>query len=114
MTTEAAKSKAPGNWPTLLKDDARTGGQGQHPVRSPERAVWQFRTGSSVRSAPILEDGILYVTSVNGVLHALDVATGSLKWKFQAAGRIYSTPSLSENQNRFEAEAEKVRPWGGR
>src|ERR1039458_3515856 len=64
MTTEAAKSKTPGDWPTLLKDNARTGGQGQHPARSPERSVWQFRTGSSVRSAPILEDGILYVTSV--------------------------------------------------
>ncbi len=108
MTTEAAKSKAPGDWPTLLKDNARTGGQGQHPVRSPERAVWQFRTGSSVRSAPILEDGILYVTSVNGVLHALDVVTGTSKWKFQAAGQVHSTPSLSENRILFGCDDGKV------
>src|ERR1035438_7105094 len=108
MTTEAAKSKTPGDWPTLLKDNARTGGQGQHPARSPERSVWQFRTGSSVRSAPILEDGILYVTSVNGVLHAIDVVTGTSKWKFQAAGQVHSTPSLSANRILFGCDDGKV------
>jgi len=77
MTTEAAKSDDPGDWPTLLKDNARTGGHQEHSVRSPERAVWQYRAGSSVRSAPILEGGILYVASANGVLHAVDVLTGS-------------------------------------
>src|SRR5256714_15285342 len=95
MTTETAKPKAPGDWPTLLKDNARTGGQGKHPARSPEGAVWQFRTGSSVRSAPLLADGILYVASVSGVLHAIDVLTGRSIWNFQAAGQIHSTPSLS-------------------
>ena len=92
MTTETAKSNAPGDWPTLLKDNGRTGGQGPHPAHTPERTAWQFRAGSSVRSAPILEDGILYVASFNGVLHAIDVVTGREKWKFQAAGPVHSTP----------------------
>ena len=79
MTTEAAKSDALGDWPTLLKDNARTGGHQQHSVRSPETAVWQYRAGSSVRSAPFLEAGILYVASVDGVVHAVDVVTGTVK-----------------------------------
>ena len=86
MTTETAKPKAPGDWPTLLKDNARTGGQGQHQAQSPERAVWQFRTGSSVRSAPVLEDGILYVASVNGVLHAIDVGHRHIKMEISGGG----------------------------
>src|ERR1022692_865631 len=93
MTTEAAKSKTPGDWPTLLKDNARTGGQGQHPARSPERSVWQFRTGSSVRSAPILEDGILYVTSVNGVLHAIDRRYLRMAFCMSRRSTEYCTPS---------------------
>src|SRR6266581_3731031 len=101
MTTETAKAKASRDWPTLLKDNARTGGQGQHPARSPERAVWQFRAGSSVRSAPILDGGTLYVASVSGVLHAIDAVTVRSKWKFQAPGQIHSTPSLSENRILF-------------
>jgi len=108
MMTETAKTNAPGDWPTLLKDSARTGGQGQHRVPSPERAVWQFRTGSSVRSAPILEDGVLYVASVNGMLHAIDVTTGISKWKFQAAAQVHSTPSLSKNRILFGCDDGKV------
>ena len=102
----------------LLKDNARTGGQGQHPARSPERAVWQFHSGSSVRSAPILEDGILYVASVSGVMHAIEVTTGKLKWKFQAAGQVHSTPSLSGNRVLFGCDDGKVyaldRPAGSK
>ena len=108
MTTETAKPKAQGDWPTLLKDNSRTGGQGQHQAHSPERNVWQFRAGSAVRSAPVLDDGILYVASVNGVLHAIDVVTGRSKWKFQAAGPVHSTPSLSENRILFGCDDGKV------
>ena len=106
--TPTAKPEAPGDWPTLLKDNARTGGQGLHQTKSPEGAVWQFRTGSSVRSAPVLEDGVLYVASVNGVLHAIDAVTGALKWKFQAAAQIHSTPSLSENRVLFGCDDGRV------
>ncbi len=95
MMTETAKTNAPGDWPTLLKDSARTGGQGQHRVPSPERAVWQFRTGSSV-------------ASVNGMLHAIDVTTGISKWKFQAAAQVHSTPSLSKNRILFGCDDGKV------
>src|ERR1700751_3669741 len=108
MTKETAKDDASGDWPTLLKDSARTGGQGQRPARSPERSVWQFRAGSSVRSAPILAGGMLYVASVNGVVHAIDVASGLSKWKFQAARQIHSTPSLSENRILFGCDDGKV------
>src|SRR4051812_7518631 len=108
MMTETAKVNAAGDWPTLLKDNARTGGQGQHQTRSPEGAVWQFRTGSSVRSAPLLEDYILYVAAVGGVLHAIDAVTGKSKWKFQAASQIHSTPSLSEGRILFGCDDGKV------
>src|SRR5437773_11944779 len=95
MTETTKPADAQGDWPTLLKDNSRTGGQGQRPLHAPEKPVWQLRTGGSVRSAPILCEGILYVTSINGFLHAIDVATGTSKWKFQAPEQIHSTPSLS-------------------
>ncbi len=103
MTTETAKAKASGDWPTLLKDNARTGGQGQHPARSPERAVWQFRAGSSVRSAPILAGGMLYVASVNGVVHAIDVASGTIKMEISGgeAGSFHAFAFRKPNSVRM-------------
>ena len=108
MMTETAKSRASDDWPTLLKNNARTGGQALSKPGSPERGLWTFRTGSSVRSAPILDDGILYVASVNGILHAIDAATGSLKWKFQAGGQVHSTPSLYAERILFGCDDGKV------
>ncbi len=96
--SDTGNSKPAADWPTLLKDNARSGGQKPYPARSPERAVWQFRASGSVRSAPILDGGVLYVTSVAGALHAIDVATGTVKWKFQAGGQVHSTPSLFADQ----------------
>ena len=87
MTPKKANSKSPPDWPTLLGDNARTGGHAQVRFHSPEKAVWQYRTGSPVRSAPVFHDGVLYAASVNGVLHAINVATGTSKWKFEAAGQ---------------------------
>src|ERR1700757_1093869 len=108
MTKESDKPKVSADWPTLLKDNSRRGGQARHPSQSPQGAIWQFRIGSSVRSAPILDAGILYVTSVNAGVHAIDAITGTSKWKFRAAGQVHSTPSLSEDRLFFGCDDGKV------
>lgn len=85
-------SKDGTDWPTLLKNNSRTGGQGTAAIRAPDHARWQIRLGSSIRSAPVLSDDVLYVTAVEGTLHAIDTQSGRSKWKFQAAGQLHSTP----------------------
>ena len=107
-TAEKTNSQSRGDWPTLLADNARTGGQGQHQPRSPEKAAWQFRSGSAVRSAPILADGLLYVATVSGLVHAIDAATGISRWKFEASGQVHSTPSLSGGMVLFGCDDGKV------
>src|SRR5438034_9276448 len=101
-------SKDGTDWPALLKDNSRTGGQGTGSVRAPDHARWQIRLGSSIRSAPILRDGVLYVAAVGGTLHAIDAQNGLSKWKFQAAGQIHSTPSLCGNKALFGCDDGKV------
>src|SRR5947199_10477480 len=91
-------SKDGTDWPALLKDNSRTGGQGTAAARAPDHARWQIRLGSSIRSAPVLRDGVLYVAAVGGTLHAIDVQDGLSKWKVEAHGKIHSTPCLSGNK----------------
>src|SRR2546421_13122068 len=62
---------------------------------------WQAKVDGNVRTAPILRDRFLYVTSLSGYLHAIDVATGRLRWKYKAGAAIHSTPSLSGNRVLF-------------
>ena len=83
------------DWPALLRDSSRTGGQNSQAFKKPAGARWQAKVDGNVRAAPILRDRFLYVTSLSGYLHAIDVATGRLGWKYKAGAAIHSTPSLS-------------------
>jgi len=89
------------DWPTLLHDNSRTGGQQIRAAKAPNHVRWRIRMGSSVRSAPVLRAGVLYVTSMAGKLHAIDVELGREEWQFQAPDHIHSTPSLSGNKVLF-------------
>src|SRR5207245_10127664 len=79
-------SKDGKDWPALLRDNSRTGGQATAAARAPDHARWQIRLESSIRSAPVLRDGVLYVAVVGGALHAIDAHIVRFKCKFQEAG----------------------------
>lgn len=64
---------------------------------------WQFHTGGSVVSSPILSAGTLYVGSADHKLYALDSASGALKWSFQTNGRNPSSPAISGGIVYFES-----------
>ncbi len=96
------------DWPTLLRDDSRSGGQSPQIFKAPVGARWQLKIEGSVRSAPVLRGGLLYVTSVSGFLLAIDVVTGRLKWRFKAPASIHSTPSLSGRRVLFGCGDAKV------
>src|SRR3974377_1626757 len=92
--TVASDAGASGDWVTLLKENTRTGGLGAVALESPGKARWQMRVGSGVRTAPVWREGKLYVTSMQGQLHAINADNGRQEWKFGAGAEIYSTPSL--------------------
>src|SRR5207244_4052624 len=93
-----AKVKVVSDWPTLLCDNRRSGGQLPQPWRAPRKSLWQASVEGSVRSAPILYDGLLYVSSLAGFLNALDTRTGKVRWRFKTTAPIHSTPSLNSGQ----------------
>jgi len=105
-TSEPSKVEA--DWPTLLQDNSRTGGQGIRVAKAPDHVRWHLRMGSSIRSAPVLRSGVLYVTSIAGNVHAIDIEKGRQNWQFQAADHIHSTPSLSRNKVLFGCDSGKV------
>src|SRR6476619_5837278 len=60
---------------------------GTHAAPSP--FAWRgirfaFRAGAPIRSTPARAGGLLYFGSSDGVLHALDEASGAERWRFQA------------------------------
>ena len=49
---------------------------------------WTYEAGDAIESSAAIVDGVVYVGSQTGDLHAINLADGSLKWKYKAsAGR---------------------------
>jgi len=58
--------------------------------------VWQFRTGSIVKSSPAVTDRCVYCGSSDGHLYALSPSTGGKHWQFKCQDRVLSSPAVTE------------------
>jgi outer membrane protein assembly factor BamB len=58
--------------------------------------LWNYTVSQIVRSALAVADGTVYFGSENGILYALDAATGALKWTYPTGNTIArSHPSVA-------------------
>ncbi|MCS7208294.1 MAG: PQQ-binding-like beta-propeller repeat protein [Fimbriimonadales bacterium] len=60
------------------------------------RPIWTFRTGGSVKAQPVVHRGIVYVSSFDGNLYALDAASGRLRWRTAVGGSLVAAPIVSD------------------
>ena len=82
----------PDAWPTFRLATSRVGTTGSA-TGTPEPA-WTFDTGGVVESSPAIVDGVVYVGTFAGRLHALDAATGAELWAFPVGGLLRASPSV--------------------
>lgn len=67
-----------------------------------EKEGWPFTADGGIWSTPLLADGILYVTSLDHYLYAVNVGTAQLVWRFPAEGEdedpgaMVGTPRLQD------------------
>jgi outer membrane protein assembly factor BamB len=61
---------------------------GQGDVTS-SRRLWSYRGLGRVVGTPVLEDGLLYVGDLGGVVHCLDAATGAVVWTHRTDAPIW-------------------------
>ena len=56
---------------------------------------WAFKTGGPIVTSPAIADGVVYIASFDGHLHAIDQETGKEKWKFKSRMPIASSPAVA-------------------
>ena len=56
-----------------------------------------FKAAGELWAAPAVEDGVVYVTSLDGKLYALDGATGNVRWSFDGGKGLTTTPVIEGN-----------------
>ncbi len=90
----AALAAAAGAQTQFRSDPAHGGVQ---PGPAPERFArvkWRFATGDRIVSSPALHDGVLFFGSDDGLLYAVDAASGRERWRFRTGGPVASSPAV--------------------
>ena len=58
------------------------------------KGLWTFKTGSEIKSSPVVVNDIVLVGSYDAHLYGLDAKTGKLRWKVLTDGQVHATPAV--------------------
>ena len=58
---------------------------------------WRTAAKRSVTASPHFNDNIIYITSLDGLLYAIDAKSGWIIWRFRMDNGSISTPTTNEN-----------------
>ena len=101
-----------GDWPTYRADPARSGYTSE-PIPNQLRQRWVFHPGAAPRRAwvgserieydlafqPILVgDTVLFGSSADDTVYALDATTGLIRWRFHAEGPVRFAPVAADGR----------------
>jgi outer membrane protein assembly factor BamB len=79
---------------------------------NPGSGEWQFDAGAWVWAQPVIENGVIYVSALDGSIHALDASSGSKKWSAEIEGQIVSSPVLFDRKRGDTRERALAVPSG--
>src|SRR5947209_1683638 len=58
--------------------------------------LWKFPTGHAIKSSPVAEGSLLYFTSYDRNVYAVDRHTGKKVWQFTTGNVIAASPLLNQ------------------
>lgn len=53
--------------------------------------VWKYKTNGPIVASPVIDDGFVYVGSLDSTLHAIDLSSGKVVWKLPTGGPLRSS-----------------------
>src|SRR5215213_6965147 len=85
-----------GAWPQF-RGSAALHGTSDATLPPTLKLLWTYDAGESIESSAAISDGVVYVGSQSGDLHAVNLADGTLKWKYKASpdGIGESSPAVA-------------------
>jgi outer membrane protein assembly factor BamB len=77
---------------------------GVYPSAGPSKlngVKWMFKTGAPIVSSPVVSNGMIYASSLDTHIYAVDEETGKEKWRFKSQLPIASTPAIADGKLYF-------------
>jgi outer membrane protein assembly factor BamB len=94
----ATFTQSPDDWPTYRADNARTATT-RATVPTSSRLLWTFTPKATFEAtAPVTAGGLVFLSGSDGIIRALDIATGHPRWIAYTGGAVRYPPSLSDKR----------------
>ena len=95
-SAQAPASSPADRWTQFRGTPALVGTLGREAPGS-AKLLWTYEAGDAIESSAAIVDGVVYVGSQTGELHAVNLADGKLKWKYKAStdGIGESSPTVA-------------------
>src|SRR5437868_15454799 len=93
----SAQTAVPDAWAQFRGNPRLTGVATTLPPRT-LKVLWTYEAGDAIESSAAIVDGMVYVGAMTGDLAALDLASGSVKWKYSTKSAIVeSSPAVTRD-----------------
>jgi eukaryotic-like serine/threonine-protein kinase len=79
---------------TMFRGDAARTGCARSTTTTPF-TPWRFATQGPIRAAPTVADGVVYVTSLDAFVYAVDAATGVWRWAVPTPSGLDTSPAVA-------------------
>jgi outer membrane protein assembly factor BamB len=77
-------------------------GQAEKIAPPPMKVRWQYKTSDEDRApvtgSPVIADGVAYIADGKGVLHAVDLKTGTARWTYTGGDPFETTPLVYDGK----------------
>jgi outer membrane protein assembly factor BamB len=94
----AAFSITPADWPTYRKDNSCTA-LTQHEIPAAVSKRWEYQPPHKIiATAPTAAGGLIFVSGADGIVRALDAATGKPRWSAYTGGPVKIPPTAWSNR----------------
>ncbi|MBN2260004.1 MAG: PQQ-binding-like beta-propeller repeat protein [Clostridiales bacterium] len=106
LTTTGFKTKVvegdlSGDWWPMFGHDLTNARHSTSPAPRTNMVAWTYTATSAIRSAAIVQDGVVYVGAFSGDFYALNATTGDLIWTYETDGGIWSSAAVANGMVYF-------------
>lgn len=66
--------------------------------RKHPKTQWRFKSTKGFISSPVIRENLVYIAGLDSTVYALELTTGTVKWKLRTNGEIRSTVLVDESR----------------
>lgn len=97
------------DWWSMFRHDAAHVGLSTSAAPATNTLLWSYATGGGIDyGSPAVVNGVVYVSSDDHYLYALNAATGAYIWSYKTGGKIDSSPAVADGIVYIGSEDHKV------